>query len=272
MLGQDVARAAQRAAHEAIALDRSALDVTDPGSVRAALRSARPDVVVNCAAFTDVDGAEAHEREATAVNATGAGAVARCAHELGAWTIHISTDYVFDGTARQAYVESDPTAPASAYGRSKLAGEREVAAGAPDAHTIVRTSWLFGLGGRCFPATIRRLCQERDEITVVDDQVGCPTFTGHLASALMHLADTRPRGVVHLAGAGSCSWYEFARAIVAGVGGDCEVLPCTTAQFPRPAPRPAFSVLGTDRADELTPMPSWQDGLSAYLSAEVARA
>jgi dTDP-4-dehydrorhamnose reductase len=157
----------------------------------------------------------------------------------------------------------------SAYGATKLAGEHRVAAAAPSAHTTVRSSWLFGAGGPCFPATIRRLAAERDELKVVDDQVGGPTFTGHLARALIELAHSRPLGIVHVAGGGSCSWFQFAREIVAATRADCQVQPCTTAEFPRPAPRPAYSVLGTERETEIPRLPDWREGLSDYLTAGV---
>jgi dTDP-4-dehydrorhamnose reductase len=237
--------------------------------VRIALGAAGPDAVINCAAWTNVDGAETEEAAATAVNGAGAGHVAGAAAELGAWTIHVSSDYVFDGLARAPYVESSPTGPLSAYGRSKLAGEHAVAATAPDAHTIVRTSWLFGAGGPCFPATIRRLAGERDELTVVDDQVGCPTFTGHLAAALVELARSRPAGIVHVAGGGRCSWFEFARAIVTACELSCEIKPGRTEDLGRPAPRPAYSVLGTERPGEAPRLADWRDGLSAYLAVGV---
>jgi dTDP-4-dehydrorhamnose reductase len=178
----------------------------------------------------------------------------------------VSSDYVFDGRARAPYVESSPPAPLSAYGRSKLAGERAVAREAPERHTIVRTSWLFGAGGPCFPATILRLAGERDELNVVNDQIGCPTFTGHLAAALVTLSETRPAGTVHVVGAGTCSWFEFAREIVARSGASCEVKPCTTAEMPRPARRPAYSVLGTERPDEAPSLPDWRDGLAEYMA------
>jgi dTDP-4-dehydrorhamnose reductase len=269
MLGQDVAGAALDAGHEPLALARAQLDITDADAVLAAVTEAHPDVVINCAAWTNVDEAERQEDAAAAVNGVGAGHVAQAARAQGAWTLHISSDYVFDGTGTRAYVESDLTAPISAYGRGKLAGELAVAAAAPSAHTIVRSSWLFGVGGACFPATILRLASERDELSVVDDQVGCPTFTGHLARALIAFARSRPLGIVHLAGAGSCSWFEFAREIVAATGAECRVSPCTTAEFPRPAPRPAYSVLGTERASEIPPLPDWHEGLSDYLTAGV---
>jgi dTDP-4-dehydrorhamnose reductase len=188
----------------------------------------------------------------------------------GAWTIHLSSDYVFDGSKRTPYVESDPVHPLSAYGSSKLAGEAAVAEGAPGAHTVVRSAWLFGAGGRCFPARILELAAERDTLTVVDDQVGCPTFTGHLAAALLELAGTRPLGVVHVAGGGSCSWYEFAREIVSACGLTCEIRPGRTEDLERPAPRPAFSVLGTERAPQAPRLADWRDGLSDYLAVGVS--
>jgi dTDP-4-dehydrorhamnose reductase len=274
MLGLDLAAAASAFGHEAILLARAELDITDAGAVHDAVAAARPDAVINAAAYTNVDGAEADEATAQAVNGDGAGNVASAAAENRAWVIHVSTDYVFDGTRTGAgYVESDPVNPRSAYGRTKLAGERAVAEQAPDSHTIVRSSWLFGTGGACFPKTIIRLAGERDELKVVDDQVGCPTFTGHLAPALIELAagPQRALGVTHVAGGGRCSWCAFARKIVAGAGIACEVLPCTTAEFPRPAPRPSFSVLSSERGDEVPRLPGWEQGLSEFLEKEMAR-
>ena len=265
MLGQDVLAAAATAGVDAVPLTHARLDITDPDATRATIAVAAADVVVNCAAWTDVDGAESRPDAAHAVNRDGAGNVARAAFERGAWTIHISSDYVFDGATREPYVESDPVAPLSAYGHSKLAGERAVADSAPGAHTIVRSSWLFGAGGRCFPATILGLAAERDELKVVDDQTGCPTFTGHLAAAIVELAQTRPAGVLHAAAAGACSWFDLARQIVAGAGLDCEVLPCSTAEMPRPATRPAYSVLGSERP-EAPALPGWRSGLEQYLA------
>jgi len=266
MLGSDVRAAALAAGHEPQALSRSELDITDAPAVAAAVAARRPDAVINCAAWTDVDGAESQPEGAAAVNVSGAENVARASFGAGVWTIHVSTDYVFAGTKPEAYVESDPVGPASAYGRSKLHGERAVAAVAPQRHTIVRTAWLFGAGGPCFPRTIARLARERDQLKVVDDQIGCPTWTGHLGPALVALAAGAIAGPVHVAAAGSCSWCEFAREIVAGAGIDCDVVPCTTAEFPRPAPRPAFSVLRSERGAEVPVLPSWRDGLSAYLT------
>jgi dTDP-4-dehydrorhamnose reductase len=269
MLGQDVIAAARRAEHDVLGFAHGELEITDPGAVTDVIRNARPDVVINCAAYTNVDGAESESELAHAINGAGAGNVARAARRAGAWTIHISSDYVFDGTKHEPYVESDAPAPRSQYGASKLSGEEAVAAGAPDENTIVRTSWLFGAHGPCFPATIRRLAGERDELSVVDDQVGCPTFTGHLATALITLAEERPAGVVHVAAAGACSWFDLATEIVNAVGKDCKVKPGRTEDLGRPAPRPAYSVLGTERGLVTPKLPSWQEGLRDYLAVGV---
>jgi dTDP-4-dehydrorhamnose reductase len=251
MLGQDVVRAAS-----AVGYSRAELDVTDAAAVREAIGP--DDLVVNCAAWTDVDGAEEHEDEALRINRDGARNVAEAAGAV----VYVSTDYVFDGTKRAPYVESDPVNPMTAYGRTKLEGERATAAANPR-HFIARTSWLFGPGGKNFVETMLAL---GPEVRVVDDQVGCPTFTGHLADALVRLAGTEEYGVHHVAAAGSCSWFEFAREIFARAGSDTRVEPCTTADFPRPAPRPAYSVLESERGNRL---PTWQEGLDAYLGVRV---
>jgi dTDP-4-dehydrorhamnose reductase len=271
MLGTDVERAARAAGHETIALSRSELDITDRGAVADAVGDSGPDVVINCAAWTDVDGAETEENAATAVNGLGAGHLARAAADAGAWTLHVSSDYVFDGTKDRPYLERDATGPMSAYGRSKLAGELAVAQAAPGRHTIVRSAWLFGVSGPCFPATIMRLAAERDELTVVDDQVGCPTFTGHLAPALIELAAQRPPGFLHVACADHCSWFEFAREIVSGAGLDCKVKPGKTADLQRPAPRPAYSVLGSERGAAAPALPTWREGLRTYIAARMVQ-
>jgi dTDP-4-dehydrorhamnose reductase len=252
MLGQDVVRAA---GDEALALSRVELDVTDRATVREALAGA--EMVINCAAWTNVDGAEGHSDEALAVNRDGARNVAETAQRV----LYVSSDYVFDGAKRAPYVESDPTGPLQSYGRSKLAGELATAEANPR-HFIVRSSWLFGAGGQNFVKTMLRLGAERDELRVVDDQIGCPTFTGHLAEAIVAVARTDDYGIHHLAGAGSCSWYEFAREIFERAGVDCHVEPCTTEEYPLPARRPAWSVLGSERGRSLPP---WQEGLEAYL-------
>ena len=187
MLGRDVVAAAESAGHDVVALARRDLDIADADAVRAAVDAARPDAVINCAAWTDVDGAEEHEDGATRINGAGAGNLAAAAPFI----VHVSSDYVFDGTATAPYVEADPTGPASAYGRSKLAGEHAVAAAGE--HAIVRSAWLFGAHGKNFVATMLKLAEDRDEVNVVADQIGCPTFTGHLAPALVEIAERRAR-------------------------------------------------------------------------------
>jgi dTDP-4-dehydrorhamnose reductase len=263
MLGRDVAAAAESAGHAVTALARRDLDIADAAAVRAMVEAARPDAVVNCAAWTDVDGAEEHEADATRINGDGAGHVAAAAP----YVVHVSSDYVFDGTATEPYREDDPTGPAGAYGRSKLAGESAVAAASRD-HAIVRSAWLFGLHGKNFVATMLQLAEDRDEVNVVADQIGCPTFTGHLAPALVAIAEQRLSGILHVAGGGACSWHELAQATFDEAGADCCAVPVTTAEFPRPAPRPAWSVLGSTRPDAPA-LPPWREGLSAYLRSEV---
>ena len=264
MLGQDVVRAGEAAGHEVSALRRGDLDITDREAVERAVSAARSDAVVNCAAWTDVDGAEEHEAAAYALNASGAGHVAGAAASAGARLVHVSTDYVFDGRAARPYVESSATGPMSAYGRTKLAGERAVAQ-TGGSHLIVRSSWLFGSGGRNFVTTMLALGGERDGVDVVTDQVGCPTWTGHLAPALVELAARGERGVMHVAGSGACSWHELAAETFRQAGVACEVRETTTAGMPRPAPRPAYSVLGSERGE--TPrLPAWREGLAGYLT------
>jgi dTDP-4-dehydrorhamnose reductase len=271
MLGQDVLAAAERAGHDVVGLTRHGLDITDPAAVADAVNAHRPDAVLNAAAWTDVDGAQAAEPAATAVNGAGAGHVATAAAHARAFVVHVSSDYVFDGHAREPYAEGAPTVPASAYGRSKLAGELAVAAAAPGGHAIVRSSWLFGVHGKNFVATMLRLGAERDAVTVVDDQVGCPTFTGHLAPALVTVAERRVPGVLHVAGSGRGSWWDLAREAFAQAGIDCEVRRGRTEDLGRPAPRPAYSVLASTRADAPL-LPDWRQGVADYLRAPVEAA
>jgi dTDP-4-dehydrorhamnose reductase len=263
MLGQDVVRAAEFVNHEVVALGRGDLDITDPRQVRRVLAAERPDAVVNCAAWTDVDGAETDEGAATEVNGVGAGIVAAEAADVGAVVVHPSTDYVFDGSSRRPYIESDRTAPLSAYGRSKLSGEIEVAAAAEE-HFIVRSSWLFGAGGGNFVETMLKLAADLGQVVVVRDQVGSPTYTGHLADAIVRLLDGEAYGIHHIAGSDQCSWYEFAVEIFRQAGVECSVLSCTTEEFSQAAARPPYSVLGTER-DYPIVLPDWQEGLAGYL-------
>lgn len=277
MLGHDVLRAGERAAHELVALDLPEIDITDESSVAQALIRVRGepgglDAVVNCAAWTDVDGAETSADAARAVNAVGAGVLARAAADAGVPLVHISTDYVFDGVApldehgrARPYVESDRPAPRSVYGTTKLEGEREVL-GASPRHVVVRTAWLYGVDGRNFVETMLRLAGEREAVQVVTDQVGSPTWGGHLAPALLGLLERGVAGLVHMAGGGAVSWHGFTEEIFRQAEVDCRVDAATSEQFARPAPRPAWSALASER-DDVVPMPPWQDGLAGYLAA-----
>ena len=263
MLGHRVVAAARERGHEAIGTDLPELDLTDPEAVRAFVAEVAPDSIVNCAAYTNVDGAEEQEELATRINGEAAGNVAGC----GVHLVHVSTDYVFPGDARQPYVESDPTGPTTAYGRSKLAGEIAVREASPD-HAIVRTAWLFGEGGPNFVDTMLKLGAERDEVKVVFDQVGSPTWTGHLAPALVEVAERRGSGVFHGTGGGACSWFELAIEAMRLRDLDCRVVAVTTEEFPRPAPRPAFSVLGTEREDGIR-LPDWHEGVAQHVKEVV---
>jgi len=267
MLGQAVAADARRLGHDVVALTHADLDVTDAGHVTRVVTAAEPRAVVNCTGFTDVDGAETDEGRALRVNGDGAGTVARAAAEASARVVHVSTDYVFDGSKREPWLESDPVAPLQAYGRTKLAGERAVADANPE-HAIVRAAWLFGAGGPNFVATMLRLGAERDEVTVVTDQRGGPTWTGHLAAALVELAEREGDvGLFHASGSGECSWYEFAVEIFDRARMRCRVVPTTSDRMARPARRPAYSVLGTEREPGIV-LPPWQDGLASYLAEQ----
>ncbi len=246
MLAHDVRQVAERAGHELVLVDLPELDITDAAAVSAFFASERPAASVNCAAWTDVDGAETKQAQAHAVNADGAGNLARAAAEIDTPLLHISTDYVFDGIA-------------------PLDGERQVLAASPQ-HCVVRTAWLYGIDGPNFVATMLRLAGERDAVQVVEDQIGSPTWSGHLAPAVVGLLERRVSGLVHLTGAGRVSWNGFAREIFRQAEVDCRVESATSEQMARPAPRPAWSALESEREDVL-PMPPWQDGLAGYLAA-----
>jgi dTDP-4-dehydrorhamnose reductase len=268
MLGRDVLLAAGNAGHDVVGYGRAELDVTSAKTIARRFDLERPDVVINCAAWTDVDGAETAEEAAFAVNGKGAGNVAAAAGEVEARVVHVSTDYVFDGTKGAPYVESDQPAPASAYGRTKLAGEEAVAA-ANKRHFIVRSAGLYGLGGRNFVDTMLRLSERQNEVTVVRDQVGSPTYTWHLAYGVVRLIEGIEYGIHHMAAAGQCSWYEFAREIFEQAKVECKVMSATTEMLGRPAPRPAFSALVSQRQHAIR-LPSWQDGLAGYIAQRSA--
>jgi dTDP-4-dehydrorhamnose reductase len=263
-LGKDMVLAAGNAGHDVVGYGRAEMDVTDAEVVRRRIDLDRPDMVINCSAWTDVDGAETEEEAAFAVNGSGAGNVAAAAREVGAAVVFVSTDYVFDGEKGAPYVESDQPAPLSAYGRTKLAGEEATAAANPR-HFIVRSSGLFGIGGGNFVATMLRLGESMSEVTVVRDQVTAPTYTWHLAYGLTRLIEGIEYGIHHMAAGGGCSWYEFAAEIFEQAKVDCKVLSITSEMYGQAAHRPANSVMQSQREHAIT-LPSWQDGLAGYLA------
>lgn len=253
-------------------LDLGDLDITDGQRVRDTVASFVDSyadaVVLNFAAYTAVDAAETDYETAYAVNAVGPGLLAAACGQVGAALVQVSTDYVFSGNGSRPYEADDPTGPRSAYGRSKLGGERAVLSSTARGY-VVRTAWMYGAGGANFVKTMVALEGSRDTVSVVTDQVGSPTWSADLAAGLLELAcatDRVPPGVLHCVNAGSTSWHDFARAVFAELGADpARVLPCTSAEFPRPAPRPAYSVLSTSSwaAAGLTPLRPWRDALSA---------
>jgi dTDP-4-dehydrorhamnose reductase len=264
MLGRDAELVARERGHEPIPMPRAALDITDVAAVDRVVSTARPEVILNCAAWTDVDGAEDNEAAASAINDAGAAHLAGAADAYGAAIVHVSSDYVFDGSATYPYPEDAPTGAIGAYGRTKEAGEAAVTASNPR-HIIARACWLYGVGGHNFVETMLRLAENQPEVLVVSDQTGTPTYTRHLAGALIELAEGDAWGIHHLPAAGSCSWYDFAQEIFDMTGSDCRVMAGTTEMLGRKAPRPAYSVLGVTRPE--TPrLPSWQDGLREYLA------
>jgi dTDP-4-dehydrorhamnose reductase len=265
MLGHRVVADARARGWDAVGIDLAEADLTDPEAAQAAVEEHGPDVVIHCAAFVDVDGAEEREGIALAVNADASANTAAAAAMLGARIVAVSTDYVFDGTLTgRPYLESDPPTPLGAYGRTKLAGEEAIAGHNPD-HAIARTAWLFGVGGKNFCDTMLTLAETRDEVDVVTDQIGSPTWTGHLSGALLDLAASDAVGVFHTAGGGQCSWHELTVELYRAAGVSTRVNETTAARFQRPAPRPAWSVLATER-DETPRLPPWQEGVAAYLS------
>jgi dTDP-4-dehydrorhamnose reductase len=267
MVAHDLREALASRDQAVVAVAKSDLDVTDARAVEQAVREARPAVIVNCAAYTKVDAAEDDERVANAINGSAVEILAEAANGVGATLVQISTDFVFDGAAREPYEINAPTAPLSAYGRSKLLGEH--AATHARQWLIVRTSWLFGVHGPNFVEAIRNQVRKgTNPLRVVNDQRGRPTYTPHLAEAIVRLVHGGATGIVHYADAPECTWFDFAREIVAQLGAGIEVKPVTTDEFPRPARRPAYSVLSTERYERITGVApaSWREGLREYLS------
>jgi dTDP-4-dehydrorhamnose reductase len=242
-----------------------AFDITSKEHVTRALR-AGIRTVINCAAYTDVDGAETHEAAAAAVNAGGVQLLAARCRELGALLVHYSTDYVFDGQADVPYQVGDARKPQTAYGRTKAKGEELIVASGCE-HLIIRTSWLYAPWGKNFVDTMVRMGRERDQFIVVNDQRGRPTSAQYLAARSLALMELRARGIFHVTDGGECTWFEFARAIVAGSGGRATVNPCTSAEFKRPAPRPSYSVLDLSATDaRLGASRDWRDNVADVLA------
>ncbi|MCA3107701.1 MAG: dTDP-4-dehydrorhamnose reductase [bacterium] len=267
-------------AYELTALDRTGCDLSDPDAVHAAIARAKPQVIVNAAAWTAVDRAEAEPDTCHRINAEAPAAMAAAARDSGALLVHYSTDYVFDGSARRPYREDDPVAPLAAYGRSKLAGEQAITA-AGCAAVILRTSWVYGLTGQNFLRTMLRLAGEREELGVVDDQQGSPTWSRSIARATLQLLDAHATdppawpglsGLYHATASGSTTWFGFASAIfdlAPGLARQPRLRPLATADYPLPAPRPAWSVLDCGRLQERfgISLPGWREALSECLTA-----
>jgi len=267
MVGTDVRDALLSRAEDVVALTKAELDISDSRCVNESFLEHRPSIVVNCAAYTKVDQAEQEESAANAINGSSVELVAHAANEVGALLVQISTDFVFDGRKPEPYEVTDTTAPLSAYGRSKLLGE--VAASHAAKQLIVRTSWLFGVHGGNFVEAIRgQIRKGTNPLRVVNDQRGRPTYTPHLANAIIRLAMQDAQGVVHYADEDECTWFDFAQAIAEETHADVTVKPVTSDQFVRPARRPAYSVLSTERYERITGMrpESWRTGLREYLS------
>ena len=255
-----------RSGDSVLGVDLPDVDITSEASVGAVFSSFAPDVVINCAAWTAVDAAEENEAGALAVNGEGPRVLARACRAAGAWLVQISTDYVFSGEASSPYAEDAEPDPRSAYGRTKLAGELAVIEELPDSHYIVRTAWLYGHQGNNFVKTMLRLESERETIDVVDDQVGQPTYAADLAAQIVELLDARPAaGTFHGTNSGDVSWHGFTQEIFRLIGADpARVIAVTSEQFVRPAPRPAYSVLGHRRWAEagLPEMRDWREALT----------
>jgi dTDP-4-dehydrorhamnose reductase len=250
---------------EVVGFGSKDVDVRDAGKVQEVVNKVRPECIVLAAAYTDVDGCESQSDLALAVNLDGPVHVAEAARRIGARLLFLSSDYVFDGKKTLPYETGDARNPQSVYGRSKAEAEVRLLEVLPEC-CIVRTSWLFGTGGKCFPDTILKLAATRPALDVVNDQRGCPTYSVDLSRAIIGLCRNQASGIVHVTNAGNCSWFEFAREIVNSAGLVTEVRPVSSQQMARPAPRPAYSVLSPKSLQRYgIAMPTWQDALQRYL-------
>ncbi len=269
MLGTDVVNVLHEHDHEVYECDMHNCDILDYEQLEGMIAEADPDVILHTAAYTNVDRAETDEDTARRVNVTGTAHVAELAKTYTARLVHLSTDYVFDGTKTFPYTEDDTPNPAGAYGRTKWQAEEQIQRlfNEQQGFLIVRTAWLYGRHGKNFVSAIVQRAQQQNTVQVVNDQTGSPTLTMDLARAILALIDYRASGIVHVSNSGSCTWYEFARAILEQAGlSDVTVQPITTSQLGRPAPRPAFSVLDTSKFTTLTgqTLPHWKEGLQEY--------
>lgn len=264
MLGHDLASALE--GHELILTTSKTLDITDKDSVLEFICNAKPDVVINSAAYTDVDGCEENPDLAYAVNGDGVRNLALACHEVDCPLVHISTDYVFDGRATEPIAEDGEIGPISVYGKSKLEGEKAIQE-ILDKYFIIRTAWLYGINGKNFPRTMLELAESHSEITVVYDEVGTPTYTPDLAYGISKLIETDHYGIYHLTNSGSCSWCEFARYIFDVADKEVEVIPVTASEFARPAPRPSYSVLENKNWVEngFEPLRNYKEAIKEYI-------
>jgi dTDP-4-dehydrorhamnose reductase len=269
LLGQALARELRD--EQLTFLSSTDADIRDSSRIHEVVRSMKPDWIVLAAAYTDVDGCESNRDLAFAVNCDGALHVAHAALEVGARMMFVSTDYVFDGAKKSPYEAQDARNPINVYGETKSRAEEQLIDISPEI-CVVRTSWLFGSGGKCFPATILKLAETRSELSVVNDQRGSPTCTADLAKAMLELCRAGAHGIVHCTNAGDCTWFVFAKAIVDGAGFSTAIRPVTTDKFPRPARRPEYSVLSPDSLHAFgVEMRPWQDALRRYLAERTAR-
>ena len=268
LLGQALMR--EWSGDEGVGLSSRDVDIRDSGKVLQVMSSTRPEWIVLSAAYTDVDGCESRQQLAFAVNRDGAVNVAEAAKHIGAKLLFLSSDYVFDGKKTSPYETQDSRNPQSVYGRTKAEAEVRLQELLPEC-CVVRTSWLFGAGGKCFPDTILKLAATRPALDVVNDQRGCPTYTVDLSKAIVELCRKGASGIVHATNAGNCSWFEFASEIVRAAGLPTEVRPVSTQQMTRPAPRPAYSVLSSASLRRWgIVMPAWPDALQRYLKERQA--
>ncbi|MDC0702642.1 dTDP-4-dehydrorhamnose reductase [Priestia sp. AB] len=268
-LGKELVELFTEKGFEVYGFGRDKMDITNQAQVQEVINTLKPDIVLHSAAHTQVDLAESEPDQAFLINAYGTRNVAVAAEAVGAKLVYVSTDYVFDGTTDEPYNEFSPTSPLGVYGKTKLAGEQFVR----DLHSkffIVRTSWVYGKHGANFVKTMLKLGEERKELSVVSDQIGCPTYTLDLANSILEIVTSEKYGIYHVSNSGSCSWYEFAKAIFEEAGIDIQVNPCTTEEFPRPAARPAYSVFKhmSLQLNGFQQPREWKEGLLHFLSQQ----